>query len=221
MLTKLFGSQARLSILKLFFLNPKEKFYVRQLARRLNLQVNAAKRELENLEKLGLLKSRLETMNLKAGPEEGGNGTEEKPASEKTFKLLSKGAPSQIRKYFQINPGFVLLDELKNLIIRGQVLYEKDFSEKIKKAGLVKLLIFTGIFANNLGAPVDILVVGKVNKGKLKLLVGEMERELERELNFTVMDFNEFKYRRDITDVFLYNILEGKKIVIIDETGLI
>jgi hypothetical protein len=34
------------------------------------------------------------------------------------------------------------------------------------------------------------------------------------------MDIKEFKYRRDITDVFLYNILEGKKYVVLDELGI-
>ncbi|MFA6171730.1 MAG: helix-turn-helix domain-containing protein [Patescibacteria group bacterium] len=225
MLTKLFGSKARVSILKLFFLNPKEKFYVRQIARRLGLQVNAAKRELDNLEKLGLLKSQLETVNPnESKPDVDTEPDNGKKSGKAPIKILAgitqaRTAPSQIRKYYQINLDFVLLDELKNLIIHAQVLYEKDFTEKIKKAGLIKLLIFTGVFAGNGNSPVDILIVGKVNKGKLNLLIGEMEKELEKELNFTVMDYNEFKYRRDITDVFLYNILEGKKMVIIDETG--
>ena len=34
------------------------------------------------------------------------------------------------------------------------------------------------------------------------------------------MDTKEFKYRRDITDIFLYDILEGKKIVVIDEVKI-
>ena len=44
--------------------------------------------------------------------------------------------------------------------------------------------------------------------------------ELGKELNYTIMGNQEFKYRRDITDVFLYDILEGRKLVVIDEVGL-
>jgi hypothetical protein len=43
---------------------------------------------------------------------------------------------------------------------------------------------------------------------------------LGKELNYTIMGNQEFKYRRDITDVFLYDILEGRKLVVIDEAGL-
>jgi len=239
MLVKLFGSHARVSILKLFLLNPQEKYYVRQLARRLNLQVNSAKRELENLERFGLLTSRLEIVDLKE-PEvplekadvEAGSGA--KPENKNKGKALSKEgltkenqarvslhAAKQVRRYYKINPDFILLEEIKNLIIRSQMLYEKDFVEKVKKLGLIKLLVLTGVFAGNGNAPVDLMIVGKVNKGKFQALLKELEEELEKELNYTVMDYNEFKYRKDITDVFLYNILEGKKMVIIDEIGLI
>ena len=48
----------------------------------------------------------------------------------------------------------------------------------------------------------------------------ELEKELNRELNYSLMEYNEFKYRRDMTDVFLFHIIEGKKIVVVDEIGI-
>jgi len=64
------------------------------------------------------------------------------------------------------------------------------------------------------------LIVGKFNKVKLARLIKELEDGLSKEINFTVFNDREFKYRKDITDVFLYSILEGKKMVIIDKIGL-
>ena len=58
MLGKLFGSKARVKILKLFLLHPENKFYIRQIARGLKLQLNSVRRELENLETFGILISR-------------------------------------------------------------------------------------------------------------------------------------------------------------------
>ena len=55
MLGKLFGSNTRVKILKLFLFNFYKKYYIRQLARDLGLQLNSVRRELENLEKFGLL----------------------------------------------------------------------------------------------------------------------------------------------------------------------
>lgn len=58
MLKKLFGSGARVKLLKQFLLNPNEEYYIRELTRILDEQINSLRRELENLEKIGLLKSK-------------------------------------------------------------------------------------------------------------------------------------------------------------------
>jgi predicted ArsR family transcriptional regulator len=52
MLSKLFGSKARVKLLKIFLSYPEKRFYIRQLARDLKLQVNSVRRELDNLEKI-------------------------------------------------------------------------------------------------------------------------------------------------------------------------
>jgi len=200
MLEKLFGSNSRVKILKLFLLNPTEKFYIRQLSRNLKLQLNSVRRELENLEKFGILTSDLKN-------EEEGKGEKE-------------AAGGQDKKYFRANPNFVLFDEIKALIVKAQILYEKDFVSKLNSIGKVKLLVLTGIFVNNPNTLIDILIVGKINKPKLMKLIRELEVELGKEINYTVFDLHEFKYRRDITDIFLYGILDGRNLVVIDEVGL-
>lgn len=58
MLSRLFTSKARIKLLTIFLLNPTEEYFVRELTRKLGEQINAVRRELENLKKLGLLKSR-------------------------------------------------------------------------------------------------------------------------------------------------------------------
>ena len=47
-------------------------------------------------------------------------------------------------------------------------------------------------------------------------LIKELEKDLGREVNFTILTDQEFRYRRDIMDIFLYNILEGKTVVLLD-----
>jgi hypothetical protein len=114
-----------------------------------------------------------------------------------------------------------LFEEIKSLIIKAQILYGQDFINKLKRAGNVKLLVLTGKFVNEPDFPIDLLIVGRFNKVKLLRLIKELEKELGRELDYTLMDSKEFRYRRDITDVFLYSILEGKNIVAVDEMGVI
>lgn len=200
MLGKLFGSKTRVKILKLFLLHPNQKYYIRQLARDLELQVNSVRRELENLEKFGLLVS------------SAGAAKDNDPSSNNKI--------GQEKKYFHADKDFILFEELKALIIKAQILYEKDFVEKLKKIGKPKLFILSGFFVNNADAPSDILIVGRFNKLKLQKIIRELEKEFDKELNYTFMDSKEFKYRKDITDVFLFEILEGKKIVVVDEKGV-
>jgi len=200
MLGKLFGSNARVKILKLFLLHPEKKYYIRELSRNLKLQVNSVRRELENLEKFGLLIS-----------------SHSIEADIKDKKIITQNMHD--KKYFQANKDFVLFNEVKTLIVKAQILYEKDFIKKLNIIGKTKLLILAGLFVNNAASSVDLFIVGRFNKNKFLKLIHELENELGREINYTLMDWREFKYRRDITDVFLYDILEGNKIVVIDETG--
>lgn len=58
MLKKFFTSKVRIKLLSLFLLNPDKEFFIRQLTRKLNEQINSVRRELDNLKKTGLLTSK-------------------------------------------------------------------------------------------------------------------------------------------------------------------
>lgn len=231
MLGKLFGSNTRVKILKLFLLNPDKKYYIRQLARDLDLQVNSVRRELENLEKFGLLISdisREDDEEIRKNTEKEHKAFEElvsgkvfegekneKPKENK--KSLSLG---QEKKYYQTNKDFVLYEEIKALILKAQTLYERDFSERLKEIGKPQLVVLAGFFLNDPSSSVDILVAGNINKTKFSKVLKELEKEVGRELNYSLMDIKELKHRREMTDVFLFGILEGKRAVVIDELGI-
>jgi hypothetical protein len=199
MLSKLFGSKARVKILKLFLLNPKQKFYVREVSRNLGLQLNSVHREISNLLEIGLLLAREETDTATG---------DSKPAK-------------QDKKYYQVNESFVFYNELKALLIKSQILYEKDFTDRLKKIGRIKLMLLTGFFVNDQEADVDLFMVGNFGSQRLARLVKELEADLVKEVNYSVMSEEEFNYRREIADVFLYKILDGDKVVIIDENEVI
>lgn len=218
MLNKLFGSQARVKILKIFLHHPEKRYYIRQLARDLKLQVNSARRELENLENFGLLVSNLSAV---------GDDDQAAPDITTFLEPVAKkdegdryDRSKQEKKYYQANTNFILFDEIRSLILKAQILYERDFIHKLQQIGKIKLLILTGIFVNDPHAQVDLLAVGRINKPRFLKLIKELEGELGQDFNFTLMSLPEFKYRRDMTDIFLYGILEGKKAVIIDEIGV-
>jgi len=54
MLNELFSSKARVKILRLFLLNPKNKYYQREIALKTVLPIRAVQREMEKLGKIGI-----------------------------------------------------------------------------------------------------------------------------------------------------------------------
>lgn len=227
MLSKLFGSNVRVKLLRLFVLHTEEAYSAKQIAQDLKLQITSVKKELENLENFGLLKSS-ENFNNEGEMEDIKNdfvdsiralgldrNTNIKQKNRKGVKQLENS-----NVFYSVNTEFILYEEIKTLLTRSQVLYERDFVKKVSEIGKLKLLILTGIFVNRNESKIDLLIVGKMNKNKLIKLISDLELELGKEVNFTVMENKEFMYRRDITDVFLYDILEGKKVVVIDEIGI-
>lgn len=58
MLKRLFTSNTRIKLLSLFLLNPDSEFFIRELTRKLEEQINSVRRELDNLKKMGLLKTK-------------------------------------------------------------------------------------------------------------------------------------------------------------------
>ncbi|MCX6651921.1 MAG: nucleotidyltransferase domain-containing protein [Methanomassiliicoccales archaeon] len=58
MLERLLTSKARVKLLTLFLMNPERGFHIREVARLTELNINAVRRELANLEAIGLLTSK-------------------------------------------------------------------------------------------------------------------------------------------------------------------
>lgn len=57
-LKALFSSQTRVKLLSTFLLHPEQEYFIRELTRLLNEQINSIRRELENLRRIGLVKAR-------------------------------------------------------------------------------------------------------------------------------------------------------------------
>ncbi len=148
MLEQLFNSKIRVKLLRLFLANPNKQYYIRQLTRMLDSQINSVRREVDNLVSIGILSPALNS------------GQKEKT------KDVSKKGNSQ-RKYFQANINFDLYSELKSLILRSHLVVKKGICNEIVKAGSINYLAFTGIFVDLSNSPVDMLIVGRVNKTKI------------------------------------------------------
>jgi len=196
MLNAIFGSEARVKILNLFLLHPETKYYILQIARDLKLPANSVRREVDNILKFGLIAAASAPLT-------------DQPESKKD---KAKGE----KKYFEANKNFILYPEMKALFIKAQVISSQKFISNLQKSFQPKLLALTGFFTNFPEAQTDILIVGHVKRPAFLKLIAELEKDFGREINFTILEEKEFRYRQDIMDIFLYNILEGKTITLID-----
>lgn len=199
MLDKLFGNKLRLKLVLTFLSHPEDAFSIAKLAKLTRAKNDSIKRELSGLAKLNLL-SELNDEELTGALDDS-----------KTKKAKGK------EKFYQINSNFVIYPELRSLVLKGQLLLERHLVKKIEKMGNLRFLILTGKFVGLPNIPTDIFLVGRINRDQLARLIKRYEKELGSEINYTVMDYAEFKYRRDITDRFLYDILGSKHLVFVDK----
>lgn len=179
----------------IFFHSPDRPFYVRELARLTESQLNAVRRELSNLEKVGIIMPTVAEITDSA--EQSGTGRS---------------------KYYKLDTACLLYAELKALLFKAQILYERELIELLKnKAGKLKLLLFTGCFTDAKNAETDILLVGEIKPVLVSKLVADFEKKLGKSLRYTIMSEKELNDRREIGDKFLYSIFEGKYVKVVDE----
>lgn len=132
------------------------------------------------------------------------------------FGLLSFRKVDQ-KLFYLVNKDFVLFEELYALIKKSSVLIEKIIQEKLKRLDGIRYVALTGRFVDDETMPTDVLMVGKVNKESLMKFIKELEKIYQKEVRYTFLTSREFNIRKELTDKFLYSILNGKKIVLINK----
>jgi len=182
MLEQLFGSNTRNKLLYLFLENPDEAFFVREITRSINERINSVRRELDNLERFGLIL-----------PKSDGQ-----------------------KKYYFVDKNFILYQELKSLIVKSKMLAEKLIAVKVKKLDGIKYLALTGQLVGVADTPTDVLLVGAISNEQLQKFIKELEKDYRVAVKYTHFSTKEYNLRKSMTDKFLYNIINGPKIELIN-----
>jgi hypothetical protein len=200
LLEQLFESQPKVKVLKFFFRNSQDVFTLKQILRRLRTNPSLIRREIGKLEKLGLIKQKRAWL---------------------TFERKSGGVKKEQKLVYCINNDFDFFNELKNLILKSTISSKEELINNVRKIGNIKILTLSGIFAGDEAAKADILIVGdKINSRKLNTFFKDLEAEVGKELNCSVMSTREFNYRYDMYDRFVRDLLGGKSEVLINRINL-
>lgn len=189
---KLFGSKTRTKLLELFFGNSTESYYVREITRVVGEQINSVRRELLNLEGLGIVKNE---------SYEGKNyysANEKHPFCKPLSEMFSKK-----------------IDITKEVKVR-----RVGWEDHIKPVrNYLRALLVTNRVPGEDG--VDLLIVGDNKDKKLSNWALAMEKKKGRPLNFMIMAPGDLMYRKTVRDKTLMDILEMEVGVIIDPDRLI
>lgn len=199
MIEQLFGSKTRVKLLQLFYNNPNRSFYVREITRKVDEQINSVRRELANLLSIGIINSESNNNRLYY---EVNQDYENYKALSLMFGPKTKPAKKKAEDGSEV------------------VVTEHPLSKAIRAAGRVQLALLTGRFTRDESSGVDLLVVGDVNQSKLASFVAELEKDENKEVRYTSMPLANYKYRLQINDRFINNVLAAKKQIIINEDVL-
>jgi hypothetical protein len=189
---KLFGSKTRAKLLKLFFENPDKSFYVREMTRVIDEQINSVRRELLNLESIGVIKN--ETYDNKIYY----SANNKHPFTHALTEIFSK----------------------KIDLTREKDVHSTTWDEYTRPVRhYLKGLVVTNRLPGQDG--IDLLVIGNDKTKKLTRWAEVIEKKQGKPINYVIMSVDDFNYRRSVKDRFIEEIFEMEISEIIDPDKII
>lgn len=190
MIDTLFGSKTRVKLLYLFLNNPSRAFYVREITRRVDEQINSVRRELANMLSVGVIKS------------------------DNVDNKLYYEVDQTYQYYKPLKQIFASKDSASDTVAEVDTI--SQWTKRIRKLNGVKIVLLSGGFVSGSHSKIDVLIVGSPVKSQVKKFIQELEEDEHRPLHYTVMSFDDFYYRMSIKDRFVSEILDGKHRVVFD-----
>lgn len=194
MIDALFGSKTRVKLLYLFLSHPDESYYVREITRVIDEQINSVRRELSNMINVGVVVS----------------------------------YSSDNKLYYRVNHDYQYFNQLSSIFSNNKSNGDAQISlntstsldstvrNMLSKVASSKLILISGKLVDGSVADIDILIAGSANPSKIKTLVGEIEKLMSCEINYVLIDFDDFYYRLSVRDSFITNVLNGNYVILKD-----
>ncbi|MCK5083307.1 MAG: nucleotidyltransferase domain-containing protein [Candidatus Omnitrophica bacterium] len=169
-------------VLSYFFLHPDEEMYINEMAGRFSLDSGNLTRKLSEIEKGGLLKSRV----------------------------------SGKQRYYSLNKKFPLYAEYKKILLKT-VGIEHQIRQALERCGGVKKAFIFGSYATDKMdnfSDIDLFVISDQNTVELYKVISKIEKTIDRQINITSMDEEEFQKKRK-TGPFISAVLKTKTVNLI------
>jgi len=193
MIDALFGSKTRVKLLHLFLNNPGKSFYVREITRKIEEQINSVRRELSNMMTVGIITS--------------------DSSDNKLYYQINQ------RYEYYVPLRAIFSDEAPAMdipVVKSDDSYVEKYSSMLRDIAGVRLVVFAGVLIRGSTTDVDILLVGNIASARVKSVIKSIEKSEGRDINYCVLSYDEFYYRLSVRDKFITEIINGKHKIIID-----
>lgn len=184
---KLFGSKTRAKLLDLFFANTNKSFYVREITRLIGEQINSVRRELMNLEGIGVIRS--ETFDNKIY-----YAANMKHQFAHAFQEMFAPHKAAVAKTPEIKrqPSSSWDDYIRPVsrYLRAMVLFNRAPGQD----------------------GVDLLLIGDDKTKKLTRWAEVVEKKQGRPLNYVILERDDYLYRISVKDRFVMGVLEDAEV---------
>ncbi len=196
-LEKIFGGSARVKVMKMFLFNPEKIFEAVDISSKTRVSSSNLNKELKILVEAGMIKKKM-------------------------FSKISQNGKRKLKRIgFLLNSDFRFLSQLQNLLINNEGLQPQDIVKRLSRAGKIKMLVISGVFIQNTETRVDLLIVGDELKERVvKKALQNMEADIGKELRYTVLRSDDYKYRYNVCDRLIRDIFDYPHEVILDKLGL-
>ncbi len=121
--------------------------------------------------------------------------------------------------YYSLNKNYPLYNEIKSIVFKT-IGIQGTLSKVLLPLKAIKAAFVYGSYAKNIDnakSDVDLFIIGSPDENKLVEIISKLERELKREINYSIYTSEDIKKKKKLKDSFIEEVIQGKKIFLIGD----
>ncbi|MCA9360380.1 hypothetical protein KC730_00640 [Candidatus Kaiserbacteria bacterium] len=196
-LSILFGSTARVKLLRFFLFNPSKEFLFDDISRRAKLVRRTARTEISALEKAGVIR-------------------------QKTLYIDVEGRSKKMKAVgFILNKDFQELQALQTFLFETAPIDGKNLIKHLRQAGALDFVGISGVFVRDFEQRLDVLLsMKKFSQAKVEKAIRSLEAEVGIEIRFAAMSSEDLMYRVGMYDKLTRDFFDYNHQVLVDKIGV-
>lgn len=196
-LSILFGSNARVKLLRFFLFNPSREFLFDDISKRARLVRRTARTEISALEKAGVIRQKNILIDV--------------PGKKKKMKAIA----------YTLNKDFQELQALQTFLFDTAPIDSKNLMKHLRKAGTLDFVGVAGVFRRDFEQRLDVLLsMKKFSLAAVEKAIRSLEAEVGIEIRFAAMSSEDLMYRVGMYDKLTRDFFDYGHQVLTDKIGV-